>query len=360
MLNSWFIWSAIFNTARLSTALQILIFLPLTLATISDQAFLVLSLLLTIHSSIHGTMILLWGSNALSFLQLPVHPFLLFLCFNIFSSTPPPWLISSADWWGTLLTLSGPLFIAMEGLSSLLVVQKLGQTGKRLVGRGEFYQLSMLVVTAIAYVASAWWIVHSYPTAASSPLSSTLLGVAITAFLFLTIIGFVLRRTNIIESSGLAVFIAYNVWLCGFDKKAFTDPASSYAPLLSNILPHIQTLLNFVINTLPKPVLIALLYRLTVLHLASGILPTIGADSWESEEGVDDTWNDRPTSMLTKLLLTYRQSIFITVYSHLLLLDHSSQIWWRWMNIFFTLVIWSIELIVSSDDDIVEKEWKID
>jgi hypothetical protein len=58
-------------------------------------------------------------------------------------------------------------------------------------------------------------------------MSSTLLGVAITAFLFLTLIGFVVRRTNIIESSGLAVFIAYNVWLCGFDPKAFTDPASS-------------------------------------------------------------------------------------------------------------------------------------
>lgn len=51
------------------------------------------------------------------------------------------------------------------------------------------------------------------------------------------------------------------------------------------------------INTLPKPVLIALLYRLTILHLASGILPTIGADSWESEEGVDDTWGDRPVRL---------------------------------------------------------------
>ncbi|KAF8960971.1 hypothetical protein BDZ97DRAFT_1664950 [Flammula alnicola] len=360
MLNPWFIWSAIYNTARLSTALQILIFLPLTLATISTQAFLLLSLLLTIHSLIHGTMILFWGSHALSVLQLPMHPFLLLVCFNIFSSSPNPWLVAAADWWGTLLTLSGPLFITMEGLSSLLVVQKLGQEGKKLVDRGEVYQFGLLIATAVAYVASAWWIVDSYPTAASSPLSSTLLGVAITAFLFLTIIGFVLRRTNIIESSGLAVFIAYNVWLCGFDQKSFTDPASSYAPLLPNILPHIQTLLNFVINTLPKPVLIALLYRLTILHLASGILPTIGADSWESEEGVDDTWSDRPTSTLTRILLTYRQSIFVTVYSHLLLLDHSSQIWWRWMNIFFTLVIWSIELIVSSEDDIVEKEWKVD
>ena len=81
--------------------------------------------------------------------------------------------------------------------------------------------------------------------------------------------------------------------------------------------------------------LIALLYRLTMLQLASRILPTIGADSWESEEGVDNGWDDRPvlslsrrclsstdphtqTSTLTRILLTYRQSIFITVYSHLL------------------------------------------
>ncbi|KAF9568438.1 hypothetical protein CPC08DRAFT_732558 [Agrocybe pediades] len=358
MMNPWFIWSAIFNTARLSTALQILIFLPLTLATISNQAFLLLSLMLTIHSLIHGTMSLFWRSRSLAVLQVPVHPFLLLVCFNVFSSSPKPWLTTAAEWWGTLLTLSGPMFIAMEGLSSLLVVQKLGQEGKKLVVKGEAYQFGLLIATSIAYVASAWWIVDSYPSAASSPLSSTLLGVAITAFLFLTIIGFVLRRTNIIESSGLAVFLAYNVWLCGFDQKAFTDPASSYAPLLPNILPHFQTLLNFIINTLPKPVLIALLYRLTILHLASGILPTIGADSWESEEGVDGTWSDRPL-IASALLLTYRQSIFITVYSHLLLLDHSSQIWWRWMNIFFTLVIWSIELIVSSEDDIVEKDWSL-
>lgn len=81
--------------------------------------------------------------------------------------------------------------------------------------------------------------------------------------------------------------------------------------------------------------------------------------------------------MLTYILLTYRQLIFITVYSHLLcesfraffnlkfltapeVLDHSSQIWWRWMNIFFTLVIWSVELLVSSEDDAVAKDWKID
>lgn len=169
-------------------------------------------------------------------------------------------------------------------------------------------------------------------------------------------------------------------------------------PLLSNILPHLQTLANFVSNTVPKPVLFALVYRLSVLHFGSRILPTIGADSWEGESGVDDGWEGRPvrlssvflgrpsvhqdvqTSKLTYLLLTYRQSIFVMVYSHLLsesiyynslleylaqvsalpVLDHSSQVWWRWMNIFFTLAIWSVELVVSNEDDDVTKKWKVD
>ena len=31
------------------------------------------------------------------------------------------------------------------------------------------------------------------------------------------------------------------------------------------------------------------------------------------------------------------------------------------MNIFFTLIIWSIELLVSSEsDDVISKEWKVD
>jgi len=66
------------------------------------------------------------------------------------------------------------------------------------------------------------------------------------------------------------------------------------APLLSNILPHLQTLVNFVTNTLPKPVLVALVYRLAVLLFAARILPTIGADSWEAEYGVDDGLDGRP------------------------------------------------------------------
>jgi len=191
-------------------------------------------------------MLLFWNSNALSLLQLPMHPFLLLVSFNAFSHSVHASLVTAGVWWGKILIFSGPLFIALEGLSSLLVVQKLGQEGRRLTRETEEYQFGLLIATAVAYVTSAWWIVvvshsyqnsslsqvkfvisQSYPSAASTPLSSTLLGVAMTAFVFLTFIGFVLRRTNIIESSGLALFIAYNVWLCGFDQKSFSDPSSS-------------------------------------------------------------------------------------------------------------------------------------
>ena len=76
-------------------------------------------------------------------------------------------------------------------------------------------------------------------------------------------------------------------------EKVYSAPS---LPLLPNLVPHLQTLLNFVINTLPKPVLIALCYRLAILQSASRILPTIGADSWELEYGGDDDSDARPVS----------------------------------------------------------------
>jgi len=357
----WYIWSTVSSTAKLSTVLQILLFLPLTLATLSKPAFLLLSFLLFIHSIIHGTLLLVWGSQALSVLQVPMHPFLLLVSFNVFSQAVPSSLLTVSAWWGKITSWSSPTFMVMEGLSSLLVAQRLGQVGTQFAGEGESYQFTFLVIASIVYVGSAWWMVASYPAAAASPLSATLLGSALTTFVFLTFIGFSLRRTNVIESSAMALFLAYNIWLCGSDMSFVSDYATAYAPLLSNILPHMQTLVNFVTNALPKPVLFALLYRLTVLHLASYVLPTIGADSWEEESGVDDGWNGRPTSKLSFILLTYRQAILVTVYSHLLMLDQTSQVWWRWMNIFFTLFMWTIELLVSGDDSYrIGKQWKVD
>jgi hypothetical protein len=62
-------------------------------------------------------------------------------------------------------------------------------------------------------------------------------------------------------------------------------------------MPHLQTLVNFVTNTLPKPVLVALVYRLTILLGAARVLPSIGVDPWEADYGIDDGWEGRPVSV---------------------------------------------------------------
>lgn len=167
------------------------------------------------------------------------------------------------------------------------------------------------------------------------------------------------------------------------------------APLLSNILPHLQTLMSFITHTLPKPLLASLLYRLIILHLASRILPSIGSDAWDNDVGVDGGWDGRPVrgmiAFITRLILipstdlaAYSDSselptihlcnsifpspMFVELlcysiqsyWSLIKVLDHSSQVWWRWANIFFTLALWALELLVSSRDDDIGKEWKVE
>ncbi|KAG9036247.1 hypothetical protein FS837_001726, partial [Tulasnella sp. UAMH 9824] len=86
-------------------------------------------------------------------------------------------------------------------------------------------------------------------------------------------------------------------------------------------------------------------------------------------EGEEADWDElRPSGKVTRVLLAYRQTIFVTVYSHLLLLDHSSLVWWRWANVFITLTTWAVELLLSQGDDDelvgvsggVVKGWKVD
>jgi hypothetical protein len=89
-----------------------------------------------------------------------MHPFLLLLCFNIFSNkTSLSLIVPLADYWGMFLRISTPFFIAFEAVASLLVAQTLGQTGKKLAARSETWQFALLISSAFAYVAGAWWII---------------------------------------------------------------------------------------------------------------------------------------------------------------------------------------------------------
>jgi hypothetical protein len=49
--------------------------------------------------------------------------------------------------------------------------------------------------------------------------------------------------------------------------------------------------------------------------------------------------------------------------TEVLVLDSSQQAWSRWLSVFVTLLIWSVELLVTGDGDLDEiggKQWKID
>jgi hypothetical protein len=75
-------------------------------------------------------------------------------------------------------------------------------------------------------------------------------------------------------------------------------------------MPHLQTLVNFVTNTLPKPVLVALVYRLTILLGAARVLPSIGVDPWEADYGIDDGWDGRPVSAMPSHLIRQYFNLF--------------------------------------------------
>ena len=70
-----------------------------------------------------------------------------------------PFILSAADWWGTILNWSSPFFIFLEGISTLLVAQRFGQTGRSLIEADESYQFVFLFTSAATYVVSCAWIV---------------------------------------------------------------------------------------------------------------------------------------------------------------------------------------------------------
>jgi hypothetical protein len=79
-------------------------------------------------------------------------------------------------------------------------------------------------------------------------------------------------------------------------------------------------------RTLPPHVLISLIYRVAVLHLAARIVPlirkaTMGDDTTNGAPGFWDgrSLGEEPANMrITTVVLSYRRAILIAVYTHLL------------------------------------------
>ncbi|PWN47201.1 hypothetical protein IE53DRAFT_262610 [Violaceomyces palustris] len=59
---------------------------------------------------------------------------------------------------------------------------------------------------------------------------------------------------------------------------------------------------------------------------------------------------EEPFSAFISIIVSYSRLILIAVYSHLLLLDQSHQIYWRFLTVGITLVLWGFELLIGKED----------
>ncbi len=179
------------------------------------------------------------------------------------------------------------------------------------------------------------------------------------------------------------------------------------------ILGHSLDFISAALSALPKSVIVSLLYRLMVLYAASRILPLLkegGPPRWarpaaydsEEEESVSDVSSDEysndsydseeeerlyaekrrrrhemkqnrkngdhpkslreeePFGAFIQIIVSYSRLIMIAVYSHLLLLDQSHQIYWRFLTVGITLTLWAFELLLGKEDaDAFTRDWKL-
>ncbi|KAE8225216.1 hypothetical protein CF319_g1998 [Tilletia indica] len=62
--------------------------------------------------------------------------------------------------------------------------------------------------------------------------------------------------------------------------------------------------------------------------------------------------DEEPFGAFISILISYSRLILIAVYSHLLLLDQSHQIYWRFLTIASCLLLWTFEILLGHEDQI--------
>ncbi|WWC85447.1 uncharacterized protein L201_000310 [Kwoniella dendrophila CBS 6074] len=420
-------------TQGMATFTQVLLALPMALNLLGPPSFLLLSLLFTLHHFLYSTLRLAFKNTVfapiisiLSFLSPFISSFLVLLTLYWYLNPPsattnssilPPfqhYLVNVLPFvYAQILRWVSPLFTLLEGISTLLVVQVLGRVGKGWAdeeeknddGGIEWRSLFGLILAALVYCAGLAGIIKAFPLSPENSFPAFLLGCALTAVLFLSLIGFTLRRTNVLETSLVFVYVVYSAWLSGVE--AAMEPRSygtGWLPSPSSPLRQsaslpkaldstsISSLFSYAVHsvvpsfvsvsrTLPPHLLLSLIYRVAILHMAARIVPVIrksslGWDDGMSNDGSSDQntsqgegfWdgkslNEEPPNMrITTVVLSYRRAILIAVYTHLLLLDGGSQTWWRWINIALFLSVWSLELLLDAEGEDTESvtRWKVD
>lgn len=195
-------------------------------------SFLLLSLLFTLHHASYSTLRLLCKNTLLAPLITVLNvlsPVISAACVlvTLYYYLYPPGPSSVAGHvlvnvlpylYASVLRWVSPLFTLLEGVSTLLVIQVVGRAGKGWADDDEkeegleWRQLVGLLFAALVYCGGLWLVIWAFP---STPFPAFLLGAALTASFFLSFIGFSLRRTNVLETSLVLLYVAYSAWLSG-------------------------------------------------------------------------------------------------------------------------------------------------
>ncbi|KAM0285561.1 hypothetical protein ACHAO9_008660 [Fusarium lateritium] len=302
--------------------------------------------------------------------------------------------------WDNVLRYSGPVFQLLEGFCTLLVIQAAGQLTRWLVNRGRSDTwLIVLLVLSSSIMASAvyfLWRVAQFPQIGN--VDATLIGIAMTTAVFLCAFGIGSGRGNPIESSLLFAYIVLCIYQIFTDylPSEHADQAhdqdnsdSDIPPLPPIIMASYSTFLHMLsslpyavhsslallyaaFQTITPSVIISLTYRSLVFYCATRIIPSIresGAQAMMQEP----EWEDGETaSKFLGFLSWFSPSILIAVYTSLLLQHFSTSDgpdgWtlrggdvegsnWQWANIGLTMVLYGVELYLSSDE---HDHWKVD
>ncbi|SPJ71441.1 related to ICE2 - protein with role in forming and/or maintaining the cortical ER network [Fusarium torulosum] len=302
--------------------------------------------------------------------------------------------------WDNVLRYSGPVFQLLEGFCTLLVIQAAGQLTRWLVNRGRSDTwLIVLLVLSSSIMASAvyfLWRVAQFPQIGN--VDATLIGIAMTTAVFLCAFGIGSGRGNPIESSLLFAYIVLCIYQIftdylpsgNADQAHDQDSSESDIPPLPPIIMasystflHMLSSLPYAVHsslallyaafqTITPSVIISLTYRSLVFYCATRIIPSIresGAQAMMQEP----EWEDGETaSKFLGFLSWFSPSILIAVYTSLLLQHFSTSDgpdgWtlrggdvegsnWQWANIGLTMVLYGVELYLSSDE---HDHWKVD
>jgi hypothetical protein len=240
------------------------------------------------------------------------------------------------------------------------------------------------------------WRIAQFPQI--SNIDAVLIGVAMTTALFLFIYGIGSGRGSPVESSLLFAYVVLCVYQIFTDympsdeTDSQDDQASSQPdipPLPPIIMASYSTFLHmigslpFALNsalaflyaafqTITPSVIISLAYRLLVFYCATRIIPSVrdlGARALMDEPDFEDS---ETADRVLGFLSYFSPSILVAVYTSLLLQHFSTSDgpdgWtlrggdaggntWRWINVGTTLVLYGVELCLSSD---VNDHWKVD